>query len=185
MISVATDVAALLNCANSAPCCHLSEHAAYGRIEAARAARKFPVVLDLLSDGSLTLTTVTLLATTADAGQPSRGARRRAAQAQAAGRRDRRAHAAKTGGSVNGAQAACTAGTARTDACAFCRAPCGRTRARLRSSTRSGPSPPPNVFVWSPREPDAHRYCADVDELVLPRDSAPCRPTAKRVSARH
>ena len=41
---------------------HLSEHAAYGRIEAARAARKFPVVLDLLSDGSLTLTAVTLLA---------------------------------------------------------------------------------------------------------------------------
>lgn len=27
---------------------HLSEHAAYGRIEAARAARRFPVVLDLL-----------------------------------------------------------------------------------------------------------------------------------------
>lgn len=29
----------------------LSEHAAYGRIEAARAARRFPVVLDLLSRG--------------------------------------------------------------------------------------------------------------------------------------
>ena len=41
---------------------HLSEHAAYGRIEAARAARKFPVVLEMLSDGSVTLTTVTLLA---------------------------------------------------------------------------------------------------------------------------
>ncbi len=41
---------------------HLSEHAAYGRIEAARAARRFPVVLDLLSEGSLTLTAVTLLA---------------------------------------------------------------------------------------------------------------------------
>jgi hypothetical protein len=41
---------------------HLSEHAAYGRIEAARAARKFPVVLDLLTDGSLTLTAITLLA---------------------------------------------------------------------------------------------------------------------------
>jgi hypothetical protein len=40
----------------------LSEHAAYGRIEAARAARKFPVVLDLLADGAVTLTTVTLLA---------------------------------------------------------------------------------------------------------------------------
>jgi hypothetical protein len=41
---------------------HLSEHAAYGRIEAARAARKFSVVLDLLADGSVTLTAVTLLA---------------------------------------------------------------------------------------------------------------------------
>ena len=41
---------------------HLSEHAAYGRIEAARAARRFPVILDLLSDGSVTLTAVTLLA---------------------------------------------------------------------------------------------------------------------------
>ena len=41
---------------------HLSEHAAYGRIEAARAARRFPVVLDLLSEASLTLTSVTLLA---------------------------------------------------------------------------------------------------------------------------
>jgi hypothetical protein len=40
----------------------LSEHAAYRRIEAARTARKFPVVLDLLADGTVTLTTVTLLA---------------------------------------------------------------------------------------------------------------------------
>jgi hypothetical protein len=41
---------------------HLSEHAAYGRIEAARAARKFPVVLEMLADGDLTLTAVGLLA---------------------------------------------------------------------------------------------------------------------------
>ena len=41
---------------------HLSEHAAYGRIEAARAARRFPVVLELLDDGSVTLTAVGLLA---------------------------------------------------------------------------------------------------------------------------
>lgn len=40
----------------------LSEHAAYGRIEAARAARRFPVILELLTDGSITLTTVCLLA---------------------------------------------------------------------------------------------------------------------------
>lgn len=40
---------------------HLSEHAAYGRIEAARAARRFPLILDRLQDGSLTLTAVGLL----------------------------------------------------------------------------------------------------------------------------
>ena len=41
---------------------HLSEHAAYNRIAAARAARRFPVILDLLADGSVTMTTVTILA---------------------------------------------------------------------------------------------------------------------------
>jgi hypothetical protein len=40
---------------------HLSEHAAYHRIEAARATRQFPVILGLLAEGALTLTTVTLL----------------------------------------------------------------------------------------------------------------------------
>ena len=41
---------------------HLSEHAAYGRIEAARAARRFPTILGLLADGKLSLTAVCLLA---------------------------------------------------------------------------------------------------------------------------
>ena len=41
---------------------HLSEHAAYGRIEAARAARRFPVILELLNDASINLTTIGLLA---------------------------------------------------------------------------------------------------------------------------
>ena len=40
---------------------HLSEHAAYHRIEAARAARRFPIILELVADGSVTLTTVALL----------------------------------------------------------------------------------------------------------------------------
>jgi hypothetical protein len=40
----------------------LSEHAAYGRIEAARAARRFPLILELLAGGLINLTTVTLLA---------------------------------------------------------------------------------------------------------------------------
>jgi hypothetical protein len=41
---------------------HLSEHAAYNRIEAARAVRRFPVILDLIDEGALTLTAVRLLA---------------------------------------------------------------------------------------------------------------------------
>ena len=40
---------------------HLCEGAAYNRIQAARTARKFPLVLDRLADGSLTLTAVRLL----------------------------------------------------------------------------------------------------------------------------
>jgi hypothetical protein len=40
----------------------LFEHAAYGRIEAARAVRRFPVLLEMLEDGSANLTTVGLLA---------------------------------------------------------------------------------------------------------------------------
>ncbi len=40
---------------------HLSEHAAYHRIEAARAARRFPIILDLVADGSVTMTTVAML----------------------------------------------------------------------------------------------------------------------------
>jgi 5-methylcytosine-specific restriction endonuclease McrA len=41
---------------------HLSEHAAYGRIEAARVVRKYPVLLERLEAGDLTLTTIGLLA---------------------------------------------------------------------------------------------------------------------------
>ena len=40
----------------------LAEHSAYNRIEVARTARRFPLVLDLLAEGSLTLSTVRLLA---------------------------------------------------------------------------------------------------------------------------
>jgi hypothetical protein len=41
---------------------HLSEHAAYGRIEAVRAANRFPAILTQLADGAVTLTTTCLLA---------------------------------------------------------------------------------------------------------------------------
>jgi len=40
---------------------HLSEHAAYLRIEAARAARKWPSILPLLADGALHLTAIGLI----------------------------------------------------------------------------------------------------------------------------
>jgi len=41
---------------------HLAEGAAYNRIEAARAARRFPAILTALEDGALTLTAVRLIA---------------------------------------------------------------------------------------------------------------------------
>lgn len=41
---------------------HLSEHATFNRIEAARASRSFPVILDRLADGAVNLSTVRLLA---------------------------------------------------------------------------------------------------------------------------
>src|SRR4030095_16264406 len=41
---------------------HLSEHAAYLRIEAARAAREWPGILELLADGALHLTAIGLVA---------------------------------------------------------------------------------------------------------------------------
>jgi HNH endonuclease len=41
---------------------HLSEHAAYGRIEAARTARKFPAILDAVASGALHLTAVNVIA---------------------------------------------------------------------------------------------------------------------------
>src|SRR5207249_4577043 len=40
----------------------LSEHETYNRIEVARAALRFPPILDLLADGSVNLTAVRLLA---------------------------------------------------------------------------------------------------------------------------
>jgi hypothetical protein len=41
---------------------HLSEYGAFNRIEASRAARRFPVILGMLNDGSLNLATVRILA---------------------------------------------------------------------------------------------------------------------------
>lgn len=40
---------------------HLSEHAAYNRIQAARAAQRFPLILERLADGSIHLTALRLL----------------------------------------------------------------------------------------------------------------------------
>lgn len=41
---------------------HFSEHASYDRMEVARAVRRFPAILGMLADGSLTLTVARLLA---------------------------------------------------------------------------------------------------------------------------
>ncbi len=44
------------------PHLHLSEFAAYGRIEAARVVRRYPIVLSRLAEGAITLTSIGLLA---------------------------------------------------------------------------------------------------------------------------
>jgi hypothetical protein len=41
---------------------HLAEGSAYNRIEAARAARRFPALLDALEEGALTLTSIRIRA---------------------------------------------------------------------------------------------------------------------------
>ena len=51
---------------------HFSEHEAYHRIEAARAVRAFPIILDRLREGALTLTSVTLLRPTSRQRTPTR-----------------------------------------------------------------------------------------------------------------
>jgi hypothetical protein len=61
---------------------HLSKHAAYRRIEAARSARKCPPIVDLLAESALHLTAISLLAPhlTQENHESARG---RAAQEQA------------------------------------------------------------------------------------------------------
>ena len=88
----------------------LSEHAAYGRIEAARTARKFPIVLDLLTDGSVTLTAVTLLAPHLTPVNHLERSERRPTQEQARDRASRRAPAPTAGGAADGKEAPSTAG---------------------------------------------------------------------------
>ena len=53
----------------------LSEDAACTRIDAARTCRRFPVILDLLASGEVTLTTVRLLGTPPLAGESRSGPR--------------------------------------------------------------------------------------------------------------
>jgi hypothetical protein len=60
---------------------HLSEHAAYGRIEAARAGRRFPIILERLGAPDRGIPAGAAPHRT----EPSAGARRRASQDQAAG----------------------------------------------------------------------------------------------------
>jgi hypothetical protein len=112
-------------------CCtqvlHLSEHAAYGRIEAARAARKFPSLLERLADGDITLTSLCLLAPHLTAEELSGGACRCAPQDQARGRTPDGNAAAPTARPSDSAKAA----SANCDAH-------GNRRESLRDAGRTG-----------------------------------------------
>ncbi len=84
---------------------HLSEHATYNRIEAARAARRFPVLLEHLAAGWLNLFAVRLLAPLLTPGESPRRARPGALQEQTRNRRTRRPAAPPASGPRCGAQA--------------------------------------------------------------------------------
>ena len=64
----------------------LAEHAAYNRIEAARASRRFPAILDRLADGSLNLSTRAPAGAAPHAGEPPERPRRGRGEEQAGGR---------------------------------------------------------------------------------------------------
>src|SRR5687767_7489161 len=84
----------------------LSEHAAYGRIAAARAAVRFPVILEMLLDGSVTLTTVGLAHRAFDAWESSRFAGGHTVQDQTRGRTSRCRFSSVAGSATIGSQAA-------------------------------------------------------------------------------
>ena len=85
---------------------HLSEHAAYGRIEAARAARKWPDIVDLLADGSLHLTAIGLLAPHLTDDGDRNSSRPRRQEERAALRADRRRAGAADSGAIDNPKAA-------------------------------------------------------------------------------
>ena len=65
---------------------HLAEGAAYNRIEAARAARSYPVILEMFEESAITLTAVRLVAPHLTAREPSRSARLRETEVEARNR---------------------------------------------------------------------------------------------------
>ena len=84
---------------------HFSEHAAYGRIEAARLASRIPTILDYLADGSLTLTSAGLLAPVLTPENHAELVGRRAAQEQAGRRTADRGSSAAAGCALVSAEA--------------------------------------------------------------------------------
>jgi hypothetical protein len=110
----------------------LSEHAAYARIEAARAARRLPIVLDQLADGSVTLTAVCLLAPYLTPRQLPSRSRGSASQKQTRGRGTGRGVAPASAGRFSRPQAAAATRHGTSGAPLERRAPgsCRRAEAR-------------------------------------------------------
>ena len=130
----------------------LSEHAAYGRIEAARAARRFPVVVELLGEWVGELDHGRTAGAAPDAAEPSRAPRLGMPQKQAGCRAAGGVSPPSAGGAVNRAQAAVseTAEAVRPDPSLF------RTRT-LSPAPCPAPPPPRPAFV-GPLAPDGTRF---------------------------
>ena len=108
---------------------HMSEGVAFRRIKVARAARRFPALLERIRDGELHLSGAALLAPKLTREEPRRAARPGTAQEQACDR-------GAAGGS--GTEAGCAGRS-----CASCRLTLHGRRLRTRRQSPTGPAPDP------------------------------------------
>ena len=132
---------------------HLSEHAAYDRIETARLARRFPMVLEQLASGSLTLTNLRLLAPHLTAGNIEALIEGGRAQEQARGRAAHCASASAAGGAIGDSQTA----PEEPASAAGGRRLCSRRTPGATSSVACGVPAPSRPAIVQPLAPERYK----------------------------
>ena len=140
---------------------HLSEHAAYGRIEAARASRRFPGTSRRAGRRLADADGGHAIGAAPHRGKPSRRAGRGATLAQACGRIARRTAAATAGRADSGSQAAGACGARHIDHSADARTgvPANEFERRRRPWRRHVPRLPRHARRSSrPSRPSATRF---------------------------